>query len=74
MNKIIRIMKEWKKEAGVKEPVLLKYRSGKLEIHTNRPGFMIGLHGRIVNKYTEILKNNVFGFKELEFVETDFYA
>ena len=68
------IIKEWKDEAGVKGIVLVGahyYKSGKLIICTDRPGLMIGLHGELVDKYTEKLNKVDKYIKGIEFVETD---
>lgn len=71
---ISNIIKEWKDEAGVKGIILVgAYPSIRetIKICTDRPGFMIGKGGELVNKYTEKLKEICPKLKEIEFVETD---
>lgn len=72
MNReICKILKQWKEEAGVKYPTLFKYRNGQLQIYTSSPGWYIGLHGCLVDKYRNILQEVIPSFKELLFVEVE---
>ena len=69
------IIKEWRIEAKVETPVLYKYDSGKdiLTICTSRPGYMIGYHGKIIEKYREKL-NKAYAtrqVKEIKFIEVE---
>lgn len=51
-------IEEWKREAGVTNPVLWKFdrNRNKLCLYTTRPGYFIGYHGVLIEKYTNILK------------------
>lgn len=57
---ITNVIARWNKECGVKQVgvKLRGYDKGKyrLEIYTDRPGFLIGKAGCIIDKYTEELK------------------
>ncbi|MDO4379138.1 MAG: hypothetical protein Q4C64_08450 [Erysipelotrichia bacterium] len=57
---ITNVIARWSKECGVKQVgvKLRGYDEGKyrLEIYTDRPGFLIGKAGCIIDKYTEELK------------------
>ncbi len=70
---IARIMKKWKEDAGVKYPCLFRYRNGILEIYTSKPGLFIGKYGCLVNKYRNILKEELksSNFDNVRFIETD---
>lgn len=75
MSKLIqKILKEWKKEAGITRAIQFKYRNGVLTIYTSQCGWLIGFHGTLVAKYEKILKEELGDeFNKVEFVETDFY-
>lgn len=51
------LIKQWKKEVNIKEPLLIKERSNTLTIACRRPGIMIGKHGCLVDKYLTMIKN-----------------
>lgn len=78
-RKILKVLKEWKKEAGVKYPCLFKYigSENKIIIYTSRPGFFIGYHGELVDKYKKKI-NDILRMKKEEitinFVETASYT
>lgn len=66
------IIGNWKEEAGLNRDYLSEttccHQEGTtLYIITKRPGLWIGLHGRLSDKYREILKP--FGIEHLNFVE-----
>ena len=63
IDTVLQIIFDWKKEAGVESPVLYKFdrKRNKLVLYTTRPGFMIGRAGNLINKYTDILKNDIRG-------------
>lgn len=72
MNKeICYILKQWKKEAGIKYSTLFGYRNGELTIYTSLPVWYIGVHGCLVDKYRVILQKEIPSFKELLFVQTE---
>ena len=73
-KEISNIIKEWKTEAGVKGIVLVsafpEYR-GTIKICTDRPGYMIGKGGELVDKYKDKLRVFNKELETIEFVETD---
>lgn len=78
-NRITNIIKEWKDEAGLdprKDIVLISAHSDIseiLKICTNKPGYMIGKGGCLVNKYKSIICDKFPNIKNIEFIETDFW-
>ena len=66
------IIKEWRIEAKVENPVLYKYnsRDETLIICTSRPGYMIGYHGQLIEKYKEKL-NQIKTVNEINFIEVE---
>ena len=58
MYKIKKIMQAWKKEAGVNTPVAYEY-STDIIIYTNRPGYLIGRAGTLVEKYRHIFEKEI---------------
>ena len=69
--KLYEIMKAYKEEAHVKHTILFRYTNHKLIICTDRPGYMIGMRGSLVEKYNQICRNIDKNFKGIEFVETE---
>lgn len=67
---IQRIIELWKQDAGLKyrNPVVIHIDDKKLWVITERPGLMIGLHGNLVDRYKEILKDNGYNLR-IRFVE-----
>lgn len=65
------ILKQWIDEIGMTEPIEYSYRTSikVLTICTNRPGWMIGLHGETINKYRALLEKD-YSVVDIEFVET----
>jgi len=47
------LIEEWCKEAGVKEPVGYYNDCHSITIYTNKPGYLIGKGGFLINKYQE---------------------
>ena len=73
-RRITEIIKQWKDEAGVKGIVQINaYPTVRdtLTICTDRPGFMIGKGGCLIDKYREKIQNEYPSIKEIKFVETD---
>lgn len=73
-KEISSIFEEWKREAGVEGVILLgvfpKLRD-TIKVCTDKPGFMIGKGGILVEKYKEKLKRYNHKLERIEFVETD---
>lgn len=69
VDDICKLLSQWVTEAGIKEPLLIRYdrKRKKLVIYTTKPGFLIGNHGEIINKYSELLKP----YLRLKFTDTD---
>lgn len=75
-KEISSIIKEWKEEAGVNGIVLISAYSMStktIKICTDKPGPMIGMGGRLINKYQEKLKEINPRLENIEFIETDPY-
>lgn len=73
-KEISNIFKEWKQEAGVKGIILLGVFPGSrdtIKVCTDKPGFMIGRGGVLVDKYEQKLKQYNPKLDRIEFVETD---
>lgn len=73
-REISQIIKEWKDEAGVKGIILVGAYPNIghiIKICTDKPGWMVGEGGRLINKYTEKLKEICPSLQNIEFVETD---
>ena len=72
-RRLTEIIKQWKDEAGVKGIVqigALPTVRHTLTICTDRPGFMIGKGGCLVDKYREKIQKEFPNIKEINFVET----
>lgn len=66
---VIEIIAKWKLDAGVKSPVLIKYdyKTKVLFIYTTHPGYFIGVHGTLFNKYkSEIISELMYIFGKTE--------
>ena len=73
-KEISNIIKEWKDEAHVNGVILVSRYSDfedTIEIYTDKPGYMIGCRGELVNKYMEKLKMHNPHLKHITFKETD---
>ena len=70
-SKLYEIMKAYKEEAHVKHTIFFRYTNHKLIICTDRPGYMIGMRGALVEKYNQICSDIDKNFKGIEFVETE---
>ena len=53
IDKVAEVIRQWKREAGVDTPVLWKFdrKRNKVCLYSTKPGFLIGLHGGLYNKY-----------------------
>lgn len=67
---IQRIIELWKQDAGLRitQPVIIHVDDDDLWIITDRPGWMIGVHGDLADRYKEILKANGYNLR-IRFVE-----
>lgn len=65
------ILSAWCEEAKVKTPVgyYLDYTDGIYYVYTDRPGYLIGKGGCLVNKYQQLLQTQFSAMKALKFVE-----
>ena len=72
-RRLTEIIKQWKDEAGVKGIIqinALPTVRHTLIICTDRPGFMIGKGGCLVDKYREKIQKEFPNINEINFVET----
>ena len=70
---LVSIFEDWKREIGgvdflLKENVAIHIENGVLFIITRCPGYFIGLHGRMIEKYQKIMKESGYDLK-IQFVE-----
>lgn len=75
MEYIFKILKAWKEESMMERGVIqfkYNYSTGILVLYTTYPGWLIGKAGCHINKYTEIFKNEIYGFNSIEFIQTDY--
>ena len=65
------ILSAWCKEAGVKTPVgyYLDVMDGTYYIYTDKPGYLIGKSGCLVEKYQKLLQMQFSAMKSIKFVE-----
>ena len=73
-KEVSKIIKEWKDEAKVDGVILVSAYSDfkdTMKICTDKCGYMIGLHGRLYDKYFNKLKDVNSKLERIEFVETD---
>lgn len=73
-KEISNIFKEWKKEAGVEEIILIgafPNSADTIKICTDKPGFMIGKGGSLLDKYKKKLKEYNPSLENIKFIETD---
>lgn len=70
-KKIQEIIRQWKQECGITHTILFRYSCNVLKICTDKPGIMVGFHGSMVYKYTEIFKGYDKNFEKIEFIETN---
>ena len=70
IDELWKIMSKWKTEAHVGKPIMWKRDKTKMYVYTTKPGYMIGYHGSLIEKYRNLLKENGFEI-EIEFVECE---
>lgn len=72
MYKFDKVISLWKMEARLNEPVMydVNYDTKEILIYTTHPGWLIGKAGCLVNKYTEIMKEEWSIFNRFKFKET----
>ena len=58
VDDICKLLSQWATEAVVEEPLLIRYdrERKQLVVYTTKPGYLIGDHGKLINKYSELLK------------------
>lgn len=74
MHRFIRtLIREWKAEAKVKERVGYKinYMERTITLATNRPGYLIGRAGVLIEKYENKMRENWPQFKNFYFIDLD---
>ena len=74
MHRFIRtLIREWKAEAKVKERVGYKinYMERTITLATNRPGYLIGRAGMLIEKYENKMRENWSLFKKFYFIDLD---
>lgn len=65
----------WCTEAHVKNPIGYKIRGNEITIYTDRPGWMIGRAGTLVEKYKKIFEQEFYRKEpEIKFVEVGGFA
>lgn len=70
-----RIIRNWKKEAHIEEPVMWSLREGDFKVYTYHPGPMIGRAGALVAKYRQELIDTSYGrVKTVSFYECGGWA
>lgn len=62
----MKILKEWKQESGLKEPVRFKLYKDTLYIYAGNLGFLIGKGGITYNKYADRLVTELSMVKGLK--------
>ena len=73
-RRLTEIIKEWKDEAGVKGIIKISAVPtvrDTLIICTDRPGYMIGKEGCLVDKYREKIQKEFPRINGINFVETN---
>lgn len=66
-----KILKEWRNESRNPHLCLYKLDKDTLIIYTDRPGYMIGRAGQLVDKYRKKISEASFGtIKNVSFIET----
>jgi ribosomal protein S3 len=74
---LMTVIKKWKNEAGVNEPIRFKYtfaleNKTLITIYCSRPGLMIGYKGQLIDKYRKFIQSNFICHElEIRFEEVD---
>lgn len=68
--------KQWKEEACLNNPVLydINWDEGTITIYTTKPGYLIGEHGILVTRYTDVMRKIWPSFKSFKFKEVYHYV
>ena len=70
VNRERKFLEDWCAEAKLTEPVAYDYNYHKgFTIYTNRPGYLIGKGGNLINKYRTRLKEEFGKNNDIKFVE-----
>lgn len=66
-------LRQWCEEAGVVSPVGYgrDYSSKSYVVYTDKPGYLIGKGGCLAEKYTQIIREEFPGLKDIKFVEVN---
>ena len=68
---VAKLLREWRLESKSNHLCLYKGEGDTLIIYTDRPGYLIGRHGELVDKYRKKITEASFGtIKYITFVET----
>ena len=61
VDEVCALLERWKAEAHIDEPLLMRYdyTRKKLVIYTTKPGYLIGLNGERINKYSALLNEKL---------------
>lgn len=69
-NRERKFLEDWCAEAKLTEPVAYSYNYHEgFTIYTNRPGYLIGKGGNLINKYRTRLKEEFHKTNDIKFVE-----
>lgn len=65
------IMRDWKQEAEIKEPIGYSspYAEGMFKVYTSHPGAMIGKGGMLYNKYKARIVSSYPDITGIQFIE-----
>ena len=66
-----KVIKKWLKEADLREDIHynIDYDEKTITIYTTRPGWLIGMRGRLIEKYNSIMQEKWDSFAGFKFVE-----
>ena len=66
-----KVMEKWLKEAKLKEDIQynIDYDEKIVTIYTTHPGYLIGMRGRLIEKYNSIMQKKWDSFAGFKFVE-----
>lgn len=69
--KLKKLLNQWKKESGATGVIQFSYWEGFLKIYTSEPEYLIGEKGILINKYKELLREELYDFNTLKIIETN---
>ena len=61
IDEVCSLLNQWKKEAHVEEPLLIKYdyKKKKMLIYTTKAGLLVGFNGETIDKYEKLLNEKL---------------